>query len=244
MLNNQKHEPRIYSDGSSLDIHSIFQTIQGEGPFSGTPAVFIRLAGCNFQCPNCDTDYTSNRVSKTVNDICGEVASYQEKGLVVITGGEPFRQNIFFLVEKLKKLDYFVQIETNGSIAPNNLIVNTDISERKGCYIVVSPKSEKIHAYYNNLACAFKYVLNHNFVSETDGLPTTVLGFKTKIQVARPSSDFKGLIYLTPEDSNLDYDYYTTMLSENEKNVKACIDSCLKYGYILNLQIHKIIGLK
>ena len=30
-----------------LLVHSVFKTIQGEGPYSGRVAVFIRLAGCN-----------------------------------------------------------------------------------------------------------------------------------------------------------------------------------------------------
>src|SRR3954467_9071958 len=52
----------VRSDGNSLSIHSIFYTLQGEGPYSGCPAVFMRLAGCNLQCPGCDTDYTSGQI--------------------------------------------------------------------------------------------------------------------------------------------------------------------------------------
>ena len=41
----------------SLQVHEIFHTIQGEGPFSGRPAVFIRLSGCNLRCWFCDTEW-------------------------------------------------------------------------------------------------------------------------------------------------------------------------------------------
>lgn len=33
-----------------------FYSIQGEGPYAGTPAIFLRLAGCNFQCGKTETD--------------------------------------------------------------------------------------------------------------------------------------------------------------------------------------------
>ena len=40
-----------------MRIHEIFYSLQGEGYHVGTPAVFIRLAGCNLRCPFCDTDH-------------------------------------------------------------------------------------------------------------------------------------------------------------------------------------------
>ena len=56
MINKQPIEKREPSYEGTLQVHSIFKTIQGEGPFCGTPCVFVRLAGCNLQCPACDTD--------------------------------------------------------------------------------------------------------------------------------------------------------------------------------------------
>lgn len=38
-----------------LFITSRFFTLQGEGPFRGHPAYFIRLAKCNLACSFCDT---------------------------------------------------------------------------------------------------------------------------------------------------------------------------------------------
>jgi len=60
-INQQKPEPRAKGDGSILDFHSMFFTIQGEGPFAGHRSIFVRLAGCNLQCPGCDTEYTQGR---------------------------------------------------------------------------------------------------------------------------------------------------------------------------------------
>jgi organic radical activating enzyme len=39
----------------SLFVTSMFFTLQGEGPYSGMPALFIRLAKCNLDCSFCDT---------------------------------------------------------------------------------------------------------------------------------------------------------------------------------------------
>ena len=41
-------------------IKEVFPTLQGEGAQAGTPAVFLRFAGCNLGyevCPWCDTDW-------------------------------------------------------------------------------------------------------------------------------------------------------------------------------------------
>ncbi|MEG7364337.1 7-carboxy-7-deazaguanine synthase QueE, partial [Pseudomonas citronellolis] len=93
-MNLQPIEKRTKSADGLLSLHSIFHTIQGEGPFCGTPSVFVRLAGCNLQCPACDTDYTQGRRAASVQEILDKVQEYQSSGLVVITGGEPFRQDI------------------------------------------------------------------------------------------------------------------------------------------------------
>lgn len=36
----------------------MFASIQGEGPFTGRPSVFLRLGMCNLSCAWCDTPYT------------------------------------------------------------------------------------------------------------------------------------------------------------------------------------------
>ena len=239
-MNDQPIEK--YQDRWTLDVHSIFYTIQGEGPFSGTPAVFVRLAGCNLQCPFCDTDYTSDRTSMTAGEVANAVGrllpSELVSGLVVITGGEPFRQNIGLLLDLLVGRGFYVQLETNGSLEPalDHDMLGTRLSDRQGVYIVVSPKTPKLHPMVHRIAHAYKYVMSSDSVAE-DGLPTVVLGHG-RTPVARPQPyPLEAIpIYLSPMDSG---DPLT-----NEFNVQAVVKSCLQNGYIFQLQIHKLIGVE
>jgi organic radical activating enzyme len=229
-----------YVDSSLLDVFDIFYTIQGEGPFTGTPCVFVRLAGCNLQCPMCDTDYTSKRTKMSTQEIlfrCIELfpATIEKARLVVITGGEPFRQNIFHLMQSLDMNNFFVQVETNGTLKPPAYRYESNTSKREGIYLVCSPKAGVVNLSYYHWACCFKYVLSHNSMDPTDGLPIQVLDHTVKTRVGRPSMrESNRLVYLQPADSG---DPNTNAL-----NVAAVRDSCLKHGYIFQLQTHKLIG--
>ena len=40
-------------------VNEIFYSLQGEGYYTGTPAVFLRFSGCNRACSFCDTDFAA-----------------------------------------------------------------------------------------------------------------------------------------------------------------------------------------
>ena len=235
-MNIQPPEKIITTD-TKLQVHSIFKTIQGEGPFTGTPAIFIRLSGCNLQCPSCDTEYTSKRIELTRMEIASKVIECIADNhirLVVITGGEPFRQPIGELIRLLVTFGYYVQIETNGTLPPPAYGFSLATEERFGAYIVCSPKTGSINKHLLPHICAFKYVLNSFDVNWKDGLPITALNHPAKPQLARPPKD--ALIYLQPMDTgNLEY---------NQINLQKCVELCIKFGYILQLQVHKLIGVE
>lgn len=232
-----------------LEVHSIFYTIQGEGPFAGQPAVFVRLAGCNLQCPACDTDYTSKRTTMLAQDVLITVqaahSSYVRTSdpledatiackippqpLVVITGGEPFRQDIGKLVRLLVSKGYRVQIETNGTLYRPDLPWDS-------ITIVCSPKAGRINPKLLPRIDAYKYVMRAGSVNPVDGLPTFALDHSAAPQVARPPAGNTRPVYLQPMDAQCGI--------QNEDNLKACIDSCMKYGYTLQIQIHKIINME
>lgn len=94
-------------------INEIFYSLQGEGCNTGRAAAFIRFAGCNLDCPFCDTDFKAHK-EMADDDIIEAVAKYPTR-FVVITGGEPTLQLDIALVEALHKHGFEIAIETNGT---------------------------------------------------------------------------------------------------------------------------------
>lgn len=229
-VNSQLPERIDRRDNGYLIVHSIWKTIQGEGPFAGSPAVFIRLAGCNLQCRLCDTDYTSVKMNLGPYEVLEQVSLTRGEtplDLVVITGGEPFRQNLGPLVDVLYDEGYRVQVETNGTLYPVNLTPDR-------CTIVCSPKTPRIHHEIAPLVSAWKYVVEMGKVSIEDGLPNGVLG--EDIPVARPPFKTpKDCIYVQPLDEQDE--------ELNKMHYQAAVSSCMGFGYRLCLQMQKIVGL-
>jgi organic radical activating enzyme len=119
-----------------LALAEMFYSIQGEGTWTGTPAVFVRLAGCNLNCRFCDTDYSlkffssSQRVVARVRELGGHCP------MVVLTGGEPLAQReSSHLIDALRADGRRVHVESNGSIAVD---LPPDV------WLTVSPK-ERLH---------------------------------------------------------------------------------------------------
>ena len=95
-------------------VNEIFYSLQGEGRYTGTPAVFLRFSGCNRACAFCDTDH-HGFTAMTGEEIADACAAYPARHLVV-TGGEPLLQLDSALLLLLKARGFYVQIETNGTL--------------------------------------------------------------------------------------------------------------------------------
>lgn len=96
-------------------VNEIFYSLQGEGFYTGTPAIFIRFAACNLRCPFCDTDF-SHAKRMTAEDIfktCQNLARFEP--LIVLTGGEPTLQVDAELLNLLHTKYPTIAMETNGS---------------------------------------------------------------------------------------------------------------------------------
>jgi organic radical activating enzyme len=232
-------------DGETLDVQEVFNTLQGEGPYAGRRAVFIRLAGCHLKCYFCDTDFLTKRRMRTVEELTrAAVYEYGEHfELVVLTGGEPMRQNIVPLCESLAVRGRHVQIETAGNFwIPDayherftNMLVDGVVS------IVVSPKTPHVHERVREWAGAWKYIVDATTqVDPLMGLPessTQHAGKRVSLAFPDPSSPIATRVYMQPMDHGKEHP------NENEAAVGKCVELCLLYGHTLSLQLHKLVGL-
>ncbi|MCC5854852.1 MAG: 7-carboxy-7-deazaguanine synthase QueE [Idiomarina sp.] len=138
---------------TSLPVNEVFETIQGEGVFTGTPAIFLRLQGCPVGCPWCDTQQTWEKRGEdqiAVHDVLAKTAPtptwaaltphgflelIAEKKWtakhVVITGGEPCMYDLVELTELLHEHGFKTQIETSGTF---------EILTSEATWVTVSPK--------------------------------------------------------------------------------------------------------
>ena len=111
----------------------IFHSIQGEGLSAGAPTVFLRLATCNLACTWCDTrytwdwrrfDYADGVMEMALDEVESRVLAFERQRLV-ITGGEPLLQQTALapLVASLAGQGFYCEVETNGTIAPSQEMI-------------------------------------------------------------------------------------------------------------------------
>ncbi len=220
MFGNNPIRPPVTGDGATLSVQEIFPTLQGEGPLSGVPAVFLRLGGCNLACGFCDTEFESFREM-----VCDEVIAQvkREAGenitLVVITGGEPLRQPLRLLTDRLLAEGFTIQIETNGTLYQA-------LDER--VQIVCSPKTTtgryaRVREDLLPRITAFKFILSaHDPVYGAVG------------DVGQ--GDYGIPVYVQPMDEQ--------DALKNSENLAWARDTALREGYRLSLQIHKMLGMR
>jgi organic radical activating enzyme len=123
-------------------IKEVFGTLQGEGAQAGSPAVFLRFAGCNLGydvCPWCDTDWvkaehtldlagTLDLVARRARESFGAEA---DGLLLVATGGEPSLQLDAPLSAALRDAGYRISMESNGARPVDRGLVD---------WLTISPK--------------------------------------------------------------------------------------------------------
>ena len=116
----------------------VFESLQGEGRNSGRSCVFIRFAGCNLDCPWCDTP-RERRFSATLDELVAEAKGFRARS-VVLTGGEPaVQEGMPELVAALKREGFWIAVETNGTKSPD-WFAFVD-------YVACSPKAEYAALY-------------------------------------------------------------------------------------------------
>lgn len=245
--------------GHELFVHSIWPTIQGEGPHAGCPAIFIRLTGCNLRCHFCDTEFETGRVL-TLDEIVRQIKVAMEvcdTDLIVLTGGEPMRQQIIPLLARCADIGWYVQIETAGTVWPPEVAV-AEFDGRAGrivsldalvdgdmVQLVCSPKTPKVHPKIEEHCDHFKYIIKKGETDER-GLPnqsTQLMNSPAKIY--RPDPDnVLPTIWLQPCFEYADLEGYEEKALKNKQNRDEVVRLALKHGHRISLQQHRILGVE
>jgi organic radical activating enzyme len=215
-----------------VPVSEIFKSIQGEGPFAGTPSVFLRLAFCNLKCQWCDTEYTWKGNIKYINmgveEIKKKISIYNISHLV-ITGGEPllWQKKLLYLIEELIEEGFLIEIETNGTISP---------ILRQKIHYNISPKlsnsgEERDNRIKLDVLKSFleveKYIFK--FVVEREEDIGEIMELKEKIGIPR----YK--IWLMPQSKSLEN------LKEKKKEV---FQLSKKYGFKFSDRLQLILKIR
>ena len=150
-------------------VKEMFYTLQGEGAQAGRPAVFCRFSGCNLwtgreqdrasaHCQFCDTDFVgTNGINggkfDDADQLANKIASFwpdaQEtnnakkiRKYVVFTGGEPCLQLDENVIIALKKHDFEIAIETNGTMRVPNGVDWICVSPKPGPELIQTSGQE------------------------------------------------------------------------------------------------------
>lgn len=218
-------------------INEFFETIQGEGSFTGQPSIFIRLQGCPVACSWCDTKHTwdinlddsvSTEVMASKNEETTQWANmsveqilewvktkgYQAKH-IVITGGEPCMADLIPLCEGFEMQGYSTQVETSGTF---------EIRVTGNCWVTVSPKIN-MKGGYKVLRSALKRAneIKHPVATEHHVEELSRLLAEHEI-TSTP-------IYLQP-------------ISQKQRATELAIETCIKHNWRLSIQVHKYIGIE
>ena len=227
-------------DRLSYLVKSIFDTIQGEGYYAGTPATFVRLAACNLwsghekdrqrdherneaECPQwCDTDFVGGELFEA-----DEILARVNHKHIVITGGEPLLQvdhslltTLIYPHRQMKHRVYavppVVQIESNGTAEPSSLHMYRRVF-RDQLYITISPKTAP------------------------DALHPDIVAICNEVKVVYPSYDPK--LY-----EDLATRRYIQPLADGEdlnpEHMQAAAEFVMANpGWKLSVQTHKVVGL-
>lgn len=228
------------SPGVGLPVNEVFPTVQGEARWTGTPAVFVRLQGCDVGCPWCDTKHTWTKLKghevgfetvlakqrdsaawatvtpgKLVDYCLG--LPYQIKHLVV-TGGEPAQYDLGPLCEAFNRIGWRVQLETSGT---EQLRVNDR------CWVTVSPK----------LNMPGGRVVLRDVVRRANEL---------KMPIGKPADieRLESVLKQCFDDHRVPPPVWLQPLSQSPKATGLCVQMAMERGWGVSIQTHKYMGVR
>ncbi|QSE96297.1 7-carboxy-7-deazaguanine synthase QueE [Fulvivirga lutea] len=231
----------------------VFYSIQGEGASLGKPAIFVRLSLCNLHCVWCDTDYTWNWKGtkfKHNNDNKPEYTKFEKERWiteleddelfekvkvfpckrVIITGGEPLMQQkqLVSFMRLLKENGYTIEVETNGTLLPNESI-DTHVDQYN-----VSPK-------LSNSNNELKLRIKENALSFFNSTPKSFFKFVIDtekdlaelFQIIERNSLTKDKIYLMPQGTNAEQ-----LRSKRDWLIDICKESGFNFTDRLHIHLY------
>jgi len=216
-------------------VNELFQTIQGEGIYTGTPAIFVRLQGCDVGCAWCDTKHTweidnekqtdlilltdqsseSDRwATVSAQGIVDEIhrLAYHAK-LVVITGGEPCMYDLRPLTQVLHEQGFTTQIETSGTYP---VLVDD------AAWVTVSPKVNM----RSKKAVLTSALMRANEIKHPVG---------TEKDIEQLDALLSGL------DAIADKTISLQPISQKEKATALCMKIAIERNWRLSVQLHKYL---
>ena len=203
-----------------------FISINGEGSKAGQLAAFIRFQGCNLNCSYCDSKYANSDDAKYSLMTEEEIINYLNENKiknVTLTGGEPLLQkNIKSLIFELLKLNYNVEIETNGSVN-----IKPFISDLRPIFTLDYKTPSSLMENYMNEK-------NYNYLTKDDVVKFVVGNQKDLITAKNIIDKYdlinKAQVYFSPIYGQIDPKEIVAFMIENQL-----------YGVNFQLQLHKYI---
>jgi 7-carboxy-7-deazaguanine synthase len=223
---------------TSYPINEIFVTLQGEANFTGQPAIFVRLQGCDVACPWCDTKHTWQMTDQQVIDIkqvlskkedndqfcwlsteelVGQIHSTHPRVQhVVMTGGEPAKHPLLPITQALIEQGFFVQIETSGT---ETIDVHADT------WVTLSPKLGMPSQ---------KMVLKENLLRANE----------IKLPIGKEQDYRRYQAWLKSLNYQPTVDLWLQPLSQNPSATELCTKLAIEYGHRVSIQVHRYLGIR
>lgn len=219
-----------------IKVNEVFETIQGEGVYTGVPSIFIRLQGCPVGCAWCDTKHTwdvdetretkfdiiltkseendswCNISTEFITDYC--LRNYSARH-VVITGGEPCIYDLEPLTSSLNEIGFSTQIETSGTY---------DVLASKATWVTVSPKV--------NMKGGLQ--LKHQAIQRANEIKHPV---GTEKDIDNLKAILEGFSF------DLDVEVALQPISQKARATELCIRQCIENNWRLSIQTHKYLDI-
>jgi len=216
-------------------VNELFQTIQGEGVYTGVPAIFVRLQGCDVGCAWCDTKHTweidpakksdlilltdkSNESDRWADSSAKEIVDEIKRlgysaNLIVLTGGEPCMYDLRELTQVLHEFGFEIQLETSGTYP---VLVDAQT------WVTLSPKvnmrgKKEVLKEALERANEIKHpVGTEKDIEQLDALLAQLKSVKDKTICLQP-------------------------ISQKAKATALCMQTCIERNWRLSVQMHKYL---